>query len=345
MMFGWLFERRYLNDAGFIHAISSADVEGVKAYGAHNRFVTAPNCIDPSLMPREVDRDLSFAERRLRSREDVSSLYSGPDRSRTKGPRHVHQGLGLAPSSRHLALLLVGPDWRQGRSAIACACRCSRNRETLSSSSEPVSGKEKWDLLASADVFVHPSRWEAGVPFSVLEAMVAAKPLLLTEPADPDGLVVGGEAGFVAPPERRIRKALTGLRMQMKATWTVSVWLLETLLSISSAGVDDAEATRSVPRCVAGPLREQGSSGRTHATLPRERSMTVGYFDRMTQPLDDSRLSRVKRAARMATAYRNPLKAYRHRLLWLIPHGCPRRAPRRAAPHCGRRAARPADHQ
>lgn len=34
----------------------------------------------------------------------------------------------------------------------------------------------------------------------------------------------------------------------------------------------------------------------------------------MTRPLDDSRLSRVKRMVRMATGYRKPLKAYRHRL-------------------------------
>jgi glycosyltransferase involved in cell wall biosynthesis len=30
-----------------------------------------------------------------------------------------------------------------------------------------MSGNEKWDVLRSTDVFVHPSRWE-GIPFAVL---------------------------------------------------------------------------------------------------------------------------------------------------------------------------------
>ena len=77
---------------------------------------------------------------------------------------------------------------------------------------DAVSGQEKWDVLASADVFVHPSRWEAGVPFSVLEAMLAARPLLLTEPADPGGRVARAGGGVVASlAEEGLVEALTRL--------------------------------------------------------------------------------------------------------------------------------------
>jgi len=39
-------------------------------------------------------------------------------------------------------------------------------------------GQEKWDFLSAADVFIHPSRWEAGIPFSAMEALAASKPAL-----------------------------------------------------------------------------------------------------------------------------------------------------------------------
>jgi len=74
---------------------------------------------------------------------------------------------------------------------------------------DAVSGAEKWDLLSGTDVFVHPSRWEAGVPFSVLEAMLMGKPVLLTPPVDPDGAVASAGAGVIAPPDvEGIRRAL-----------------------------------------------------------------------------------------------------------------------------------------
>jgi poly(glycerol-phosphate) alpha-glucosyltransferase len=41
-------------------------------------------------------------------------------------------------------------------------------------------GRDKFDFLASCDVFIHPSRWEAGVPFSVLDALELARPCLVS---------------------------------------------------------------------------------------------------------------------------------------------------------------------
>jgi FkbM family methyltransferase len=48
-------------------------------------------------------------------------------------------------------------------------------------------------------------------------------------------------------------------------------------------------------------------------TFIRRESACLYSLETMTQPLDDSGLSRMKRMAGMATAYRSPLKAYRHR--------------------------------
>lgn len=199
MVFAWLFERKYLNDAAFIHAVSAADVEGVKAYGSLNRFVMAPNCIDPSLMPRKLD--LSFIRERVPAA--VGSrlfVYVGRLDPEQKGLDLLVKAWARLSSRDGLVLLLVGPDWRGGRARLRSLVDALGVADSVNFFG-PVSGEDKWNLLAGSDVFVHPSRWEAGVPFSALEAMLAAKPILLTKPADPDGIVARSKAGVVAPPE------------------------------------------------------------------------------------------------------------------------------------------------
>jgi glycosyltransferase involved in cell wall biosynthesis len=209
-IFALLVERAYLNNAAFLHAVSSAEIDGVQAYGANNRFVTAPNCIDPSVIPREVDG--SFIRRRF---PEIAGrrlfVYIGRIDPEQKGLDMLLRAWASLRSREGLALIVIGPDWRRGRTRLQGIVDTLGIADSVKFFGA-VSGRDKWDVLASSDVFVHPSRWEAGVPFSVLEAMLATKPLLLTAPADPDGLVLGADAGIVvAPQEENIRKALTRL--------------------------------------------------------------------------------------------------------------------------------------
>jgi glycosyltransferase involved in cell wall biosynthesis len=210
-VFGLVFERSYLNRAAFIHAISSADVQGARAYGVRNRFVIAPNCIDPDLLPANVDR--SLVSRRIPALAGKRLFtYVGRIDPQQKGlDLLLRAWAGLPSRNRDRdALVLVGPDWREGRAlleAIANDLGISGSVWFLG----PVAGKDKWDVLESSDVFVHPSRWE-GAPFAVLEAMLAAKPLLVTTSADPTGMVARSGAGaVVAPTVDAIRGALAEL--------------------------------------------------------------------------------------------------------------------------------------
>ena len=205
-LFGLLFERSYLNNAAFLHALSGADIEGVTKYGSRNRFVVAPNCIDPSLMPRDADRQL--ITRRLPVLKGRRLLvYMGRLDPEQKGLDMLLRAFAAARAAEKVALVLVGPDWRHGRPRLQSLARQLAVEESALFL-DAVFGKEKWDVLASADVFVHPSRWE-GFPFVVLEAMLAGRPLLLTEPADPGGIVRQEEAGIVVPvDEDELAKAI-----------------------------------------------------------------------------------------------------------------------------------------
>jgi len=208
-LFGLLAERAYLRNAAFIHAVSKADLDGVTAYKVHNDFVFAPNCIEPSLMPRDLDK--TFVTQRIPwvvGRRLF--VYMGRIALAQKGLDMLLRAWSGIPDRDRAALILVGPNWRDGRR------RLEELVDTLGISESVVflgvvSGREKWDILTSADVFVHPSRWE-GAPFAVLEAMLASRPLLITDCADPHGLVARAEAGIViSADEEGIRAGLSRL--------------------------------------------------------------------------------------------------------------------------------------
>ena len=94
--------------------------------------------------------------------------------------------------------MLVGPDWRGNRAALEASARALGIDERIVFTGGAF-GPEKLSLVAGCDVFVHPSRWEAGVPFSVLEAAALSRACLLAEGADPGAALV--HAGAAVPTE------------------------------------------------------------------------------------------------------------------------------------------------
>ena len=64
----------------------------------------------------------------------------------------------------------------------------------------PLHGRAKFECLAGADVFVHPSRWE-GLPHAVLEAAAVGLPGLLTRVADPLGRLSEARAALLVEPD------------------------------------------------------------------------------------------------------------------------------------------------
>ena len=109
---------------------------------------------------------------------------------------------------REAALVLVGPDCRGSRRALATLA------ERLGISSqlvfiEPAFGQDRANLFAAADVFVHPSRWE-GLSLSVLAAAAAGKPCLITREADPLGELERAQAAVVV--EASVSSIAEGLR-------------------------------------------------------------------------------------------------------------------------------------
>ena len=66
----------------------------------------------------------------------------------------------------------------------------------------PDATSKKFNFLASCDVFLHPSRWEAGIPFSVLDALELAKPCLVSSGSFFGSFFQQYPAGMQVPPTR-----------------------------------------------------------------------------------------------------------------------------------------------
>jgi glycosyltransferase involved in cell wall biosynthesis len=130
--------------------------------------------------------------------------------TRKKGVFELVEALPGLPSSVHC--LLVGPEKDAGirealrEKAVALGVE---DRITLPG---PVTGPAKAAVLAQADVFVLPSHIE-GLPVSMLEAMAAGLPVVVTPVGAVPSIVRSGENGLVVPvgDVARLRAALAAL--------------------------------------------------------------------------------------------------------------------------------------
>ena len=175
-----LFEKSYLEGAKFIHAVSRNDLKGLNTLGVKTQTIVIPNGIDLGTLPTQTDSNL--LRRRFPTLKDKRIfLFLGRLDPAQKGIDLLLQAFAdLKP--KRTALVLVGPDWRGSLS------RLQKRAMQLEIADQVIFtgatyGQEKWDYLAGADVFLHPSRWE-GFSFSVLEALAMGKPILVSHAAD-----------------------------------------------------------------------------------------------------------------------------------------------------------------
>lgn len=188
------FEQPTLNRASFVHAV--ADARDIKNYGVRVPIITAPNGLDLSEIPADLNREL-LAARFPQVRGKRIFLFLG-----RLDPYHKGLDLLLAGFSqaqiKHAILVLVGPEWRGEQRTLEALAR-RLNIESQVVFAGPAYGNEKFHLMAGADVFVHTSRYE-GVPFSVLEAAALALPCLVTPAADPLRMFSRYKAGILVNP-------------------------------------------------------------------------------------------------------------------------------------------------
>lgn len=197
-VFNALFERRYLDEAAFVLAISAEDEDGARRYGVTNTVVVVPNGFDAESLPTRPDRSVLASEFPALAGKRVF-LFLGRLDYQQKGLDLLLRAFADGASA-DAALVLVGPDWRGHEAKLRSLCdRLGLGSRVMFAGA--AFGRRKYELLAGADVFVHPSRWEAGVPFSVMEAAALGTPCLVTPASDPNAVFERYRAGLRVRPE------------------------------------------------------------------------------------------------------------------------------------------------
>jgi len=193
-LFGAILERRFFNATAFMHAICDSEKQALLNYGFTGDTVIAPNGIDLETIPHRLNEKL-LTQRYPEVLGKRVIMFLGRLAPQHKGLEMLVRGIAKAPKNNTI-FVLVGPDWRGGRQRLETLVRDLGIRSRVIFTG-PAYGHEKFDFLASADVFVHTSRWEAGVPFSVLEAAGIGLPCIVTRPADPNSLFSAYRGGIV----------------------------------------------------------------------------------------------------------------------------------------------------
>lgn len=195
-LFDLLLERRYLRNARFVQALSAAEAAVIGRHGVTAPIVVVPNGLPPDSGIRASRPDALYAQHpRLRGRRVF--MFLGRLDTWQKGLDLLVEAFAQA-ALPDAALVLVGPDCRGSRDALrALADRLGILPQVVFL--DGAFGADRANLLAAADVFVHPSRWE-GMSLSVLAAAAAGKASLITREADPMGELERAGAAIVVEP-------------------------------------------------------------------------------------------------------------------------------------------------
>ena len=174
LLYSALVERRNVAGAACLHALTQAEAEQYRAFGARCPIAIIPNAVD---LPGAADASLFLQQfPALRGKRLVLFL----------GRLHVKKGLDLLLASWNFLasrfpeahLVIAGPD-ADGSGARLRNFVETHNLQASVTFTDMLSGSMKWSALAAAEMFVLPSHSE-GLSVSVLEAMALAKPVLVT---------------------------------------------------------------------------------------------------------------------------------------------------------------------
>jgi glycosyltransferase involved in cell wall biosynthesis len=191
MKWAWLqlWENRLWRRARVIHAVSRSELDDLVARKMDVPVEYIPNGVDDDDLAREVSPPSA----------GTVWLYLGRLAVKQKGLDLLLQAYAIARSTVSVPLpplVIAGPDFRGGLEELTQLSE-SLGLEQLVRFIGPVRAEARGALVSTARLFVHTSRWE-GMPFAVLEALAAERPVLVTNAANLTHEIESHSAGWIA---------------------------------------------------------------------------------------------------------------------------------------------------
>ena len=115
------------------------------------------------------------------------------------------------PSGPKCKLFMVGPFYTNKDRNYVLSTIKSLGLEDAIKLLGPKFGQEKWSYFLACDVFVHPSRFEAGIPIALLEAMTLGCPCLATSGANMSEVTGKGGGWIVETDPESIADTITDI--------------------------------------------------------------------------------------------------------------------------------------
>jgi glycosyltransferase involved in cell wall biosynthesis len=201
-LYAALSERRRLQRAACLRALSADEVNDYRRLGMTNPVAIIPNSVDP---PVDVRPDLFWeAHPELIGKRIVLFL----------GRLHPKKGLPLllqawsrrARRSEDLHLVIAGPDAENTRALLENMTDELKLRSSLTFTGM-LTGEYKWSALAAAKLFVLPS-YSEGFSVAALEALAMGVPSIVTVPCHIPEVAIHGCGWVVSPDAGELESAL-----------------------------------------------------------------------------------------------------------------------------------------
>lgn len=173
-----LLGRSFCRGASLIHCVSEAEAEAARPFSGSVPAVVACHGIEGT-DPEKLDKDALHREYVKLNGKRIFGFLGRLD-PLPKGLDLVVEACAeIRPSLTNAVVVLAGPDWKNKSIPLRRQVTELGLEDTVLFVG-PRMAQDKFNFLASCDVFIHPSRGEAGVPFSVLDALELAKPCLVS---------------------------------------------------------------------------------------------------------------------------------------------------------------------
>ncbi len=180
----YAYELRFLNNANSIHALTYEELIALREFGIKSPIFVAPNGIELKEIPNSSNYVFFGNKQNLKGK--IKFCWIG-NLKPCKNIDGLIKAVALIPENirEKIAFILVGPEGTDAKGYLShlkkLVYKC--NLYNVFYFAGPLYGQNKYDALASSDVYIHPS-WSEGISFALLDAMACGKPCVISRPCN-----------------------------------------------------------------------------------------------------------------------------------------------------------------